>query len=125
MKTPTTNAWRRAWLVISLAALALGQAQAHGGPWRGGGPHHHHGGGGARWVAPALIGGVVLGAALSRPAYAYPVTPAPIYPMPPTWAPTVVPYASPVVPQPVGYFCPTSGQFYPYVATCTVPWQLL
>lgn len=125
MKTPLLNLWRVALVAFSLSGLAFQPAQAHGGPWRGGSSYHHHGGGGARWVAPALIGGAVLGAVLTRPSYAYPVTPAPVYPVTPMWAPNVVPYAAPVVTQPVGYFCPTSGQFYPYVATCNVPWQLL
>lgn len=125
MKTPFQPLLRSAVVVISLLGLAVPQAQAHGGGgWRGG-YHHAHGGGGGYWVAPALIGGMVLGAALARPAYAYPVTPAPVYPVTPTFAPAVVPYGTPMQTPPVGYFCPTAGQFYPYVATCNVPWQLL
>jgi hypothetical protein len=124
MKTPCKPLLRQAVVALSLLGLALTQAQAHGpGGWRGG--HHHHGGGGGYWVAPALIGGALLGAALARPAYAYPATPAPVYPVTPAFAPAVMPYGSPVMQQPVGYFCPTAGQFYPYVATCNVPWQLL
>lgn len=125
MKNPFHPLFRAVLLAISMLGLVATQAQAHGGGgWRGG-SHHHHRGGGAYWVAPALIGGVMLGAAWSRPAYAYPVTPAPVYPVTPTFAPVVVPYGTPMQPQPVGYFCPTAGQFYPYVATCNVPWQLL
>lgn len=113
-------------LLGSLLTLSMSPAQAHwGGGFRGG--YHHHGGGGA-WVAPAFIGGAFLGAALAAPSYsyAYPVAaPMPSYPVVPSYVAPVTPYAAPAAPAPSGYFCPTSRQFYPYVATCNVPWQLI
>ena len=125
MKPLYTNLLRQTMVATFLTVLAATQALAHGpGGWRGG-HRHHHGGGGAYWVAPALIGGALLSAAWTRQTYAYPVTPAPVYPVAPSFVPAAVPYGPPVVQQPIGYFCPTAGQFYPYVATCNVPWQLL
>ncbi len=125
MKSLFTRLLCRTVGAIFLLGCVASQALAHGGGggWRGG--HHHHHGGRGHWVAPALVGGMLLGAAWARPTYAYPVTPAPVYALPPTWAPTVVPQGPVALPPPVGYFCMTSGQFYPYVATCSVPWQLL
>jgi hypothetical protein len=124
MNTLFPHLLRQALVAVSLLGCMASPALAHGGAWRGG--HHHHHGARGHWVAPALVGGVLLGAALARPTYAYPVTPAPIYAPPPTFVPPVVTYhVPPVLPPPVGYFCMTSGQFYPYVATCDVPWQLL
>ena len=123
MTTPFPHLLRQAAVAISLLGCLASPALAHGGGWRGG-YHHPHGGRG-HWVAPALVGGVLLGAALARPTYAYPVTPAPIYAPSSPFVPPVVTYGPPLVPPPVGYFCMTSGQFYPYVATCNVPWQLL
>lgn len=128
MKATLKTMFRSLTLVLCLTGLAATQAQAHGGWGRGGYYHggggYYHGGGG-HWVAPALIGGALLGAALARPAYAYPVTPAPVYPAVVPFGTVVAPYGTPVAPQPVGYFCPTSGQYYPYVPTCNVPWQLM
>ena len=131
MKTKLIKTARAALLVGSVLALGMGQAQAHwggggygGGYYRGGGGYYH--GGGGRWVAPALIGGALLGAALATPSYSYSypvVVPTPVYPAVPAYVPPVVPMATPV--QPTGYFCPTSGQFYPNVPTCNVPWRLL
>ncbi|MEY2622443.1 MAG: hypothetical protein RIT26_2263 [Pseudomonadota bacterium] len=127
MKPNTLSLCRSALIGLTFFAALSAQANPHwgGGGYRGGGAyhHHHHGYNGGRWVAPALVGGVLLGAALTAPAYAspaYPVYPAYTVPYPPT-----VTYSTPVPPQPVGYYCPTSGQFYPYVPTCNVPWRLL
>ena len=82
-------------LACSALALGMGQAQAHGGGGHRGGYHHHHGGGRA-WVAPALIGGALLGAAFATHSYsyAYPVAaPMPVYPVVPS-------YVAPVAPAP-------------------------
>ncbi len=52
----------------------------------------------------------------------------------PTWyyyPQPVYPYPSPYVPPVVAptanawYYCPPSGAYYPYVATCPVPWQVV
>lgn len=113
-----------------LSALAVQAGPHRAGGYYAGGHSHYHGGGG-RWIAPALIGGVLIGAAIASPAYAappaYPAYVAtPVYPAyTVTYPASVVTYGVPMRPQPVGYFCPTAGQFYPYVPTCNVPWQLL
>jgi len=129
MKLHLTKALRTAFLACTVLGLGMSQAQAwghHGG--------YYHGGYRGGWVAPAFVGGAVLGAVLatpSYPAYAYPayaypvVTPAPVYPTVMPAYPAVPPtYAAPA-PQPTGYFCPTTRQFYPNVPTCNVPWQLI
>lgn len=115
---------------LSFAALALAiPAQAQtvvtqisyrvGGPgWYHGGRHGgHHGHGGAyhghgygRWAGP-LLGAAVIGTWVyaSRPqVYAEPVYIDPP-PMPPR----------------VAYFCSAYQQYYPSVATCPVPWQMV
>ena len=122
MKTPFKKFLGSVVLACVALGSGMGQAQAHWGGGYRGGYHHYHGGG--AWVAPAFIGGALLGAAIATPSYsyAYPVAaPVPVYPAVPA-------YAAPVAPAPAaptGYFCPTSRQFYPYVATCNVPWQLI
>jgi hypothetical protein len=124
MKLQFTKALRATLLAGAVLGLGMSQAQAwghHGG--------YYHGGYRGGWVAPAFIGGALLGAALAAPAYpayAYPVVnPAPVYPAVVPAYPAVTPgYAVPA-PQPQGYFCPTSRQFYPNVPTCNVPWQLI
>ncbi len=132
MKPNTLSLCRSALIGLTCLAALSAQANPHwgGGGYRGGGAyqHHHHGHHGGRWIAPALVGGVLLGAALTAPAYSTTVYSAPVYPAYPAYVPyppPVVTYTNPVPPQPVGYYCPTSGQFYPYVATCNVPWRLL
>ncbi len=125
---------------LTLGLLSMGQAQAgpyghgfhRGGHW--GHSHVHYHRSSADWVAPAIIGGALLATAISRPAYAqWPAAP---LVLPPTVtyvqpSPAVVTYVYPPVPsqpvavQPGGYYCATSGQFYPQVPTCSVPWQLM
>jgi hypothetical protein len=131
MTTRLKTLLRTSVLTVALIGMGVAQAGPHGvGGYRGGYYHHHHHGGGARWIAPAIIGGALVAAAVSRPAYSYSVpSPAPIVVAPPVtyvtpgYGPAV--FSQPVMPQPVGYFCLSSGQFYPYVATCSVPWQLM
>ena len=123
MKNHLKTLFQTTVLAVALVGVSAAQAGPHWGGGYRGGYHHHHGGGG-RWIAPAIIGGALLATAIAAPAYAYPVpVPAPVVVVPP------VSYASPVysapVQQPMGYYCPTSGQFYPYVPTCSVPWQLM
>ena len=113
-------------ILIGLTCIA--SVTVHAGPYWGGGyrgGYHHHHRGGSPWVGPALVGGVLLGAALTSPVYAAPVVPAyPAYPAYTVPYPPVT-YGAPMPPQPVGYYCPSSGQYYPNVPTCSVPWQLL
>ncbi len=127
-------------LVLGLLAFGSVQAGPHGHGWHRGGHwghthfHHHHRGS-AHWVAPAIIGGALLATAISRPAYAqWPVAPVVLPPTVtyvqshPASVTYVYPTAAPVVSvsqQPMGYYCATSGQFYPQVPTCSVPWQLI
>ena len=97
--------------VLSLASPAF----AHGG-W-GHGEGHYHGGG--RWVGPvlgaAVVGSMVYAATYPRVVYSQPVVMGP-----PMVAPPVV-----VDPARVAYFCNTYQQYYPNVATCPVPWQVV
>ncbi len=124
-----------AGLLASGSALAgpHGHVYHRGGHWGHTHFHHHHRGS-AHWVVPAIIGGALIATAISRPAYAQ--WPAPPVVLPPTVTyvqpgPAVVTYVyppvqpQPVAVQPVGYYCATSGQFYPQVSTCNVPWQLI
>ncbi|MBK4736654.1 hypothetical protein JJB74_18670 [Noviherbaspirillum sp. DKR-6] len=53
--------------------------------------------------------------------YAPPVAVAPVVPMAPM-AP-VAPAAPATPPQSYWYWCPDSGQYYPYVPECRSPWQ--
>jgi hypothetical protein len=46
--------------------------------------------------------------------------PAPIYPYPDPYTP---PYAASGAP--AWYFCPPAQAYYPYVASCPVPWQIV
>ena len=46
--------------------------------------------------------------------------PRPIYPFPDPFTP---PFAAPGAP--AWYFCPPAQTYYPYVATCPVPWQVV
>ena len=50
-------------LILPISAMAdrHGHYGGHGGY---GGHHHHNRGGGNRWIAPAIIGGVIAGTAL-------------------------------------------------------------
>jgi hypothetical protein len=115
--------------VLTAAALALvipAQAQTvvtqisyrSGGPgWHQGGHqggrnggHHGHGHGYGRWAAP-LLGAAVIGGLVyaNRPqVYAEPVY-----------------INAPPTPPRVAYFCSAYQQYYPSVATCPVPWQMV
>ena len=123
MNHHTRRMFRAVIVGLTCWAAVAAQAGPHWGPGPRGGVYYHHHHRGAAWVAPALVGGVLLGAALAAPTYAAPLPP-PVYPAYTVPYPSVT-YSTPVPVQPVGYFCPTSGQFYPYVPTCSVPWQLL
>ena len=112
-------------LAISGALSMASPAFAHGG-WghRGGhgsghgGGHGHHSGG--RWVGPVL-GAALVGTALYAATYPRVVYSQPVVMGPPVMA------APPVVVDParVAYFCNSYQQYYPNVATCPVPWQVV
>lgn len=110
---------------LSLAALALAlPAQAQtvvtqityrtGGGWyqggHGGYGGGHHGHGYGRWAGP-LLGAAVIGGLVyaNRPQ----VYTEPVY------------INAPPTPPRVAYFCSAYQQYYPSVATCPVPWQLV
>ena len=117
---------KRSLLLLALSgALAVApSAFAHGG-WRhggggyGGGGHGYHGGHG-HWVGPVL-GAALIGTAVYAATY-----PQVVYSQPMVVGPTVM-TAPPVVVDParVAYFCNTYQQYYPNVATCPVPWQVV
>ena len=74
------------------------------------GGHHGHGHGYGRWAAP-LLGAAVIGGWVyaNRPqVYAEPVY-----------------INAPPTPPRVAYFCTAYQQYYPSVATCPVPWQMV
>ena len=105
------------WLSLLACALVL-PAHAHGGGgvgWHGGGGYGygHHGGGHHGWVGPvlgaALVGSVIYAA--NTPRYVV--------------APPVVVAQPPMYPNRVAYFCSTAQQYYPNVASCDVPWQVV
>ena len=100
------------------AVLALGLA-AVVPAWAG--PHNH------------VYFGVTIGPPYWRPWY-YPPPPYYYYPpvvvqqappAPPVYVeqPTVVPAPAAPAPESYWYFCQSTGQYYPYVKTCAVPWQ--
>lgn len=90
------------------------------------------GGGYGGW-RPAAYGpwGAGWGGNFYGPAYGYPYG-AGFYSPPVVYAaPPVITYANPPQPMvlaaqaqpPVWYFCPSSGQYFPYVQSCTSGWQ--
>jgi hypothetical protein len=83
---------------------------------RGGYRHHGHQGRQA-WRWAPLVSGVVVGSTLywANQAYSQPSVTV-ITPLPP---PVVI-----EAPR-VAYFCQSSRQYYPNVATCNMPWQLV
>ncbi len=112
---------KRSLLLLALSgALATApSAFAHGGWGHGGGGHGYHGGSG-RWVGPVL-GAALVGTAVYAATY-----PRVVYSQPMVMGPTVM-VAPPVVVDParVAYYCNTYQQYYPNVATCPVPWQVV
>lgn len=120
-------------LIILMTALSLfGTVNSYAGGWHegwreGGGWHgremgYRGGYGVAPFIAGALIGGAVVGAAnyASPPTYYQQpvvVNPQPIYVQPQVVMP-------PVQSQPHAYYCATSESFYPNVQNCNVPWQI-
>ena len=119
---------------LCLVLLAPTLSVAGGDGWRGHSAHGYyghprgHGGGhggygaygrgdrGLGWVPWASA--VVIGSSLywANQAYSQPITTTIIV----TPSPPVVLEAPRVA-----YFCQSSRQYYPYVATCNMPWQLV
>ena len=88
---------------------------AHGGHGGHGGHRHGRGDRDLRWVPWASA--IVIGSSLywANQAYSQPTTTIIVTPPPPV-----------VLEAPrVAYFCQSSRQYYPYVATCNMPWQLV
>jgi hypothetical protein len=81
---------------------------AYHGQHRG---HGDHGRGWAPWVSAAVIGSSLYWA---NQAYSQPIT-------------VIAPPPPPVVLEAprVAYFCQSSRQYYPYVSTCNMPWQVV
>ena len=104
-----------ALLVFGLLASTSAQA---GGHYGFGYRHHHHGG---HWIAPALIGGLVVYSVMeprvvhSQPVY---VTPAPVVVAPPPPQPIQAQNLPPV-----WYYCQSSQTYYPYVQSCQEGWK--
>ncbi len=94
---------------------ARGYDRGHGGHGGHGGHRHGRGDRDLRWVPWASA--IVIGSGLywANQAYSQPTTTIIVTPPPPV-----------VLEAPrVAYFCQSSRQYYPYVATCNMPWQLV
>ena len=118
-------------LVFAVPSLSMaweGGGERHSSMYRRGGDqgdhgyhggHDHHGWRGDRgrgwvpWVSAAVIGSGLYWA--NQQAYGQPTVTV-ITPLPPP-----VYLEAPRV----AYFCQTSGQYYPYVPSCNMPWQLV
>ena len=102
-------------VVTQISYRSGGAGWHHGGHhgWHQGGRnggHHGHGHGYGRWAGP-LLGAAVIGGLVyaTRPqVYAEPVY-----------------INAPPTPPRVAYFCSAYQQYYPSVATCPVPWQMV
>ena len=81
--------------------------------------HHHHG----HWIAPALIGGLVVYSVMeprvvhSQPVY---VTPTPVVVAPPPPQPIQAQNLPPV-----WYYCQSNQTYYPYAAVCNEGWKIV
>ena len=96
---------------------ARGYDRGHGGHGGHGGHRHGRGDRDLRWVPWASA--IVIGSSLywANQAYSQPTT---------TTTIIVTPSPPVVLEAPrVAYFCQSSRQYYPYVATCNMPWQLV
>jgi len=111
---------------VLLAAAPPAAAQHHDGDWHGGGGwhdhdiHHFNDHDFDRWRGGHWYHGWHGGRAgwwwlVGADWYFYP---GPVYPYP---NPYVPPYAAPGAP--AWYYCPPAQTYYPYVASCPVPWQ--
>lgn len=102
----------QAQTVVTHISYRSGGAGWHQGGYYGArnGGHHGHGHGYGRWAGP-LLGAAVIGGMVyaTRPqVYAEPVY-----------------INAPPTPPRVAYFCSAYQQYYPSVATCPVPWQMV
>jgi len=109
-------------LIVILAVLSITPAYADGGHGYG------WGWGGGRWIAPAIVGGVVIANDLAYPyrySYPYPYAyPYPVYeqPYPVYVQPAPVP-SQPQAPAQSWYYCDSAKGYYPYVANCPEGWK--
>ena len=102
--------------VLALLTLGCFAIQANADVHRHG-HGYYHGGYGARWIAPAVIGGIV-GYSIARPAVVYGAPPV-IYGPP-------VAVIGPTVPQsPVYYYCESVQNYYPHARVCPEGWKVL
>ena len=102
---------------LVLSSLLASTGAYAGGYYGHGYRHHHHG----HWIAPALIGGLVVYSVMeprvvhSQPVY---VTPAPVVVAPPPPQPIQAQNLPPV-----WYYCQSSQTYYPYVQSCQEGWK--
>ena len=102
---------------LVLSSLLASTGAYAGGYYGYGHRHHHHG----HWVAPALIGGLVVYSVMQprvihpQPVY---VTPAPVVVAPPPPQPIQAQNLPPV-----WYYCQSSQTYYPYVQSCQEGWK--
>ena len=117
---------RSAWLTATLAGALIGAAvpaaardgggshgdgHAHGdGHFHGNGHFHDHG---------HFHGGIFFGGVWAPYAFGYDYPYPYLYSDPYAYA---YPYSMPPGPA-TWYYCAASNAYYPYVATCAVPWQ--
>lgn len=110
---------------IALTALAASMdVSAHsrggGGHWNGGGHWHGHGG---HWHGHGHVG-LFIGVPLGAPWYPYYPSVVTIQSPQPVYYVERNPISS-TAPLPSGwwYYCPNPAGYYPYVQSCTLPWQ--
>ena len=102
---------------LVLSSLLASTGAYAGGYYGHGYRQHHHG----HWIAPALIGGLVVYSVMQpRVVHAQPVyvTPAPVVVAPPPPQPIQAQNLPPV-----WYYCQYSQTYYPYVQSCQEGWK--
>lgn len=109
--------------LIALIALATSvdvsaHARGGGGHWNGGGHWHGHGG---HWHGHV---GLFFGVPLGAPWYPYYPSVVTVQSPQPVYYVEQNPVSS-AAPLPSGwwYYCPNPAGYYPYVPSCTQPWQ--
>ncbi|HZB90143.1 MAG TPA: hypothetical protein VE397_01800 [Stellaceae bacterium] len=109
-------------LTLSLAIAGTASAQRDGGGWHDHDIHHfndHDFGAwrGGHWYHGGHNGQTGWWWMVGPNWYYYPRA---VYPYPDPYVP---PYAAPGAP--AWYYCPPMQGYYPYVASCPVPWQVV
>ncbi len=97
-------------LLASTTQPALADRDHHRSYRYGGHEYHHH----RHWVGPAITLGIA-GAAIG----------ATIYQQAPSPPPPAFIYGAPPPSPRIWYFCPTVGQYYPYIQYCPDGWQAM